>query len=114
MKLPTFLIEPSEQAPSASSGKHEIIVVVGLSSRDAARAVEEETLAALARLFPIAEFQLTVVDADFVDDGRYMVIPCRGSVGDDQPLKPLPPARLVDEVEEALRDRCFLEPASVN
>ena len=113
MKLPTFAMEPIEP-PAPGSSKHEIIIVVGLSSREAAKAVKDETLSALARMFPAAEFQMTVVDADFVDDGRYMVIPCRGSVGVDEPLKPLPPGQLVEQVEEALQDLRFLEPVTVN
>lgn len=113
MKLPTFAMEPIEPA-SPSSSKHEIIIVVGLTSRDAAKAVKEETLSALARMFPAAEFQMTVVDADFVDGGRYLVIPCRGSVGGDEPLKPLPPAPLVHEIERALEELGFLEPVTVN
>ena len=90
--------------------KHEFVIVVGPSRAEAARAIEAETLAALARRFDEAKFGLAVIDIDLVD-GDYMLVPCRGSIGDGgSVLKPQPPATLYRAVEEALEELRFLKP----
>lgn len=89
------------------AARHEFVIVVDAASRDAAAAAKPGLLEALVRRFPEVIFSLVSADCDFVDGGRYMLIPCRGSTGGT--LKPMPPAKLQAEIAEALEAMRFLD-----
>lgn len=102
----------AEIPPDAEIGA-ELVVVVGISSKAAAAGAWRAALPVLKREFPAVGFKLHVARADFVDDGRYMVVPFRGSIGDGTALRPMPPAGLLDAVGRALDRLRFLEPVTV-
>lgn len=103
----------NSEAP-VENGRHELIIVVGISSAAIARAVKDTTIAQLSSRFAEAEFSMVCIDDDFVDGGAYMVVGCRGRIGNGGSLKPMPPYALVVSVDRALREMRFLEPPALH
>lgn len=94
---------------SAPDDRHELVLVVGASSKEVADLSWREVLPELEREFPSVAFKLHVADVDFVDQGRYMVVPFRGNIGDGAGLRPMPPAALVERAAAAIERLRFLE-----
>lgn len=90
--------------------RHELIIVVDASARGIAEATKAETIKALEHAIPGVIFTMISAESDFVDEGRYLVMPCRGSTGG--PLKPMPPPSLVRDAERVLERLRFLEVAA--
>lgn len=101
------------EIPPDAETEVELVVVVGISSKAAAAGAWRAALPELEHEFPAVAFSLHVAQADFVDDGRYMVVPFRGNIGDGTALRPMPPAGLVDAVGSTLDRLRFLEQATV-
>lgn len=103
----------NSDAPAAGE-RHAIVIAVGISSADLARAVKETTIAELSSRFTEADFSMVCIADDFVDGGAYMVVGCRGKIGNGSAIKPMPPYALLVGVDHALRDMRFLEPPAVH
>jgi hypothetical protein len=101
------------EAP-AGGERHEIVIAVGISSAELARAVKEATMAELAARFTEAEFSMVLIGDDFVDGGAYMVVGCRGKIGNGGAIKPMPPYGLMVSVDRALQEMRFLEPPTAH
>lgn len=108
------MLEKWNSKVPADSGRHEIVIAVGISSADLARAVKDATIAELSSRFAEAEFSMVCISDDFVDGGSYMLVGCRGKVGDGGALKPMPPDELMMSVDRALQQMRFLEPPALH
>lgn len=108
------MLESRNSEAPTDSGRHDIVIAVAISSADLARAAKDATIAELSTRFAEADFSMVCIGDDFVDGGAYMVVGCRGKIGNGGALKPMPHYALIMSVDRALREMRFLEPPALH